>query len=74
MKEPQRCGVASCGRVPTQIEYYETDPNATDDCKGGAGIPVCAGHTGLGKPKWRLAGVEPIPGRVHYAATSIHQE
>jgi hypothetical protein len=73
--QPQRCVVASCGREPTQIEYYETIPGSTDTYEGGsAGVAVCSGHTGIGGHKWRLAGVEPIPGRVHYAATTNHKE
>lgn len=68
--QPQRCAVGSCGREPTQIEYYETTPEATDDYKGAAGTPVCAGHTGMAKEGWRLSGVEPIPGRPHYASTA----
>jgi len=68
--KPKRCAVASCGREPTQVEYYETNPKSTDEYKGAAGIPVCAGHTGMGKHKWRLSGIEPILGRVHYATTA----
>lgn len=60
---PQRCAVAACGNVPTQIEYYEYPTEGV----GGNGIPVCCHHTGLASHKWQLTGIEPIIGRVQYA-------
>lgn len=56
---PQRCAVGSCGRVPTQIEHYETGADGT----GATSAAVCSGHTGLHHYQYRLTGVEPIPGR-----------
>lgn len=69
MKLARRCVVGARGSLPTQIEYYETNPGAIDGYRGAAAVAVCSGHTGFAIYKWRLTGVEPIPGRVHYAPT-----
>lgn len=68
-KQPQRCVVAACGRVPVQIEYYEIDNPGAD--AGTAAMAVCGGHTGIATHKGRMTGIEPIPGIVAYKDTPL---
>jgi len=71
-KQPQRCVVASCGRVPVQIEHYEIDnPAAPGESAGTAAMAVCGGHTGIAIHKGRMTGIEPIPGIVAYKDTPL---
>ena len=61
---PQRCAVGACGRVPTQIEHYQTGADGT----GATSVAVCSGHTGMHLHQYPVAGVEPIPGQVRSMA------
>jgi hypothetical protein len=69
--KPQRCVVASCGRVPVQIEHYEINNPSPGERAGAVSVPVCGGHTGIATHKGRMTGIEPIVGIVAYKDTPL---
>lgn len=70
-KQPQRCAVASCGRVPVQVEHYEIDNPMPGESGGAVAMPVCGGHTGIATHKGHMTGIEPIIGTVTYKDTPL---